>query len=164
METILSSKGGTWRNQSTTRNKHHYQKTVRFEHEGRLGYRKAQSIRKAKVCHKKVLTLCILKIWEHTVSETGNYSYSRVLNRTQGSEMGQNKTKKRLPSPRGGEPGPKGTVQTVQAHHGTGMGKDGDLSRKGLRNQWLEESFTWLPQAWLFVILETTSLLLLATI
>lgn len=62
---------------------------------------------------------------------------------TGSGEVGQVKTKPEeeekkktsISKPKGWGPGPKGTMQTVQVHHGSEMGKDGDLSRKGLRNQ-----------------------------
>lgn len=47
----------------------------------------------------------------------------------------QSQEKKKTTKPKGWGPGPEGAVQMVQAHHGGGVGKDGDLSRKGLRNQ-----------------------------
>lgn len=73
------------------------------------------------------------------VSETGNHSYSPECStehrKWDGSKQSQKKKKKTsIFKPKGLGSGPKGTMQTMQAHHGSGMGKDGDLSRKGLRN------------------------------
>lgn len=77
------------------------------------------------------------------MSETGNHSYSRVLSRTQGSGMGQNKARKKKDyQAQGVGARTRGNSANGAAHHGSGVGKDGDLSRKGLRNQRLEESFT----------------------
>lgn len=73
------------------------------------------------------------------MSETGNHSYSR----TQGSGMGQNKARKKKDyQAQGVGARTRGSSANGAAHHGGGVGKGGDLSRKGLRNQRLEESFT----------------------